>query len=44
MIPDVEKADFAAGGTQRFNTLVLPFSGNQRPNIQNRYLGEIKMF
>ena len=42
MILDIKKTDFATGRTQRLNALLLVFSGKQRSNIQNRYLGEIK--
>ena len=42
MIPDIKKADLAAGNTQRFNEIVLLFSGDQRSDVQNRYLGEIQ--
>ena len=42
MILDIKKTDFAASRAQRLNALLLVFSGKQRSDIQNRYLGEIK--
>ena len=39
---NIKKTDFAAGRAQRLNALLLVFSGKQWPDIQNRYLGEIK--